>query len=492
MNGVGICRILGQRGPVCASLRIAALIVVVALAAVGTACNGAREVPDLPDLPDVPQLDFNRSTGAETPVPSPTLTAPAPTPASVAAPDGETVVRVPRLALAEATDGAPAYSRSDWKHWTDGDGDCQDTRAEVLIEESATFPVFATGRGCRVITGSWVGPYTGKRFGDAGDLDIDHLVPLKNAHLSGGWRWDADRKEDFANSMEAGYHLIAVDKRENRAKGARGPEEWQPPDESYHCLYALDWIAVKDRWGLTATAAEWAALEEMLARCPVSLSFVEGGSAIDLDVELAGLRETLGGSAAVAGPKGMPAAAGAVDVPPGQDPRLISASGPLFITEIMPDPSAVRDAAGEWFEVYNPNPGRSINLEGWTIRDGGRDEHRIGAGVLAPPGGYLALGRNSDEGINGGIVVDYEYHGITLNNEEDAIELVDGNGSVIDRVSYGPSLVFPGASMSLDPEALDSPDLDEGANDGAGSWCQATTAMDNGDYGTPGERNDPC
>ena len=146
----------------------------------------------------------------------------------------------------------PQYSRADWKHWIDSDGDCQNTRAEVLIEESNASPVFATDRRCRVVGGSWNGPYTGQTFTDASDLDIDHLVPLKNAHLSGGWRWDAERKEDYANSVAADYHLIAVEKYANRGKGAKAPDEWQPPDPSYHCQYAQDWIRVKAAWGLSA------------------------------------------------------------------------------------------------------------------------------------------------------------------------------------------------------------------------------------------------
>ena len=100
-------------------------------------------------------------------------------------------------------------------------------------------------------------------------------MPLKNAHLSGAWQWDEARKEDYANSRAADYHLIAVDKSANRAKGARGPEEWQPPEESYHCRYAQDWIAVKDEWELTATPEEWAALQEMLEQCPAPVQIVE-------------------------------------------------------------------------------------------------------------------------------------------------------------------------------------------------------------------------
>ena len=188
------------------------------------------------------------------------------------------IIPVPQLTIAEIPGDLPSYSRDDWKHWVDVDKDCQDTRAEVLIEESSAPPSFKTDRNCRVIGGQWEGPYTGENFTEAGELDIDHLVPLKNAHLSGAWRWDQQRKEDYANSVAKGYHLIAVDKRANRAKGAKGPEEWQPPDSAYHCQYARDWIAVKAAWELTATAAEWEALQAMLDQCPSRAPAADGGN----------------------------------------------------------------------------------------------------------------------------------------------------------------------------------------------------------------------
>ena len=49
--------------------------------------------------------------------------------------------------------------------------------------------------------------------------------------------------------------------------GAKGPEEWKPPDSSYWCRYAVDWITIKYDWDLTATTAEFSALDEMLATC---------------------------------------------------------------------------------------------------------------------------------------------------------------------------------------------------------------------------------
>ena len=160
--------------------------------------------------------------------------------------------------------GIPPYDRDDWKHWNDTDGDCQDARQEVLIAESLAPVAYTDDRACRVDTGFWVDPYTGEAFDDPGDLDVDHMVPLANTHRSGGWSWDAARREQYANDLSFPGHLIAVHAGANRAKGARGPEEWRPPLRSYWCEYAIDWIIIKNHWGLTVTEAEFGALQEML------------------------------------------------------------------------------------------------------------------------------------------------------------------------------------------------------------------------------------
>ena len=100
-----------------------------------------------------------------------------------------------------------------------------------------------------------------------GDLDIDHLVPLKNAHDSGGWAWNSDRKQEYANYLGDPDHLIAVTKGANRSKGAKGPDEWRPPDEGYWCQYAADWTEVKMEWGLSMTQREMEAVIDMLDTC---------------------------------------------------------------------------------------------------------------------------------------------------------------------------------------------------------------------------------
>jgi predicted extracellular nuclease len=168
---------------------------------------------------------------------------------------------------------------------------------------------------------------------------------------------------------------------------------------------------------------------------------------------------------------------------------LAQAAGPgdVVINEIMQNPSAVSDADGEWFELYNPTPD-GININGWTIQDNGSDSHVIdnGGPLVIPAGGYLVLGSNADTETNGGVSVDYSYNGNWfLANGDDEIVLRDETQNVIDFVEYdgGPNFPDPnGASMALSDPTLDN-------NDGA-NWCTSSTPYGDGDLGTPGAEND--
>ena len=171
------------------------------------------------------------------------------------------------IAMAPVPASLPYYDRSEWRHWTDDDGDCRNARHEVLAAESISVVEYADYGECRVAYGEWVGPFTGVRFTDPADLQVDHLVPLANAHASGGWVWDRSRKSSYANDLSFDGHLVAVYGPANQAKGKSGPEDWKPPNRAYWCQYAIDWVTVKNSWGLTATEAEVAALAEMLGTC---------------------------------------------------------------------------------------------------------------------------------------------------------------------------------------------------------------------------------
>ena len=161
----------------------------------------------------------------------------------------------------------PAYDRGEWPTWVDADGDCQDTRAEVLIAESLNPVTFADARHCRVVSGRWQDAYTGLEYITAAEVEIDHLVPLEEAHTAGGWAWDRSYKTAFANNLADPSHLVAVAVGVNRSKGSRTPLEWRPPSRAAWCWYARAWVAVKEQWELRIAPDEAQALLEMRYRC---------------------------------------------------------------------------------------------------------------------------------------------------------------------------------------------------------------------------------
>ena len=158
------------------------------------------------------------------------------------------------------------YDRDEWDHWVDDDRDCENARAEVLIAESRQSVTYRSN-GCTVDTGLWVGPWGGRTFTQASQVDIDHHVPLFNAHVSGGHAWSRDQKRAYANDLSLASALQATESGVNRAKGAGAPDEWRPPVRASWCLYARDWIEVKHKYELRVTRAEKSALSSMLDTC---------------------------------------------------------------------------------------------------------------------------------------------------------------------------------------------------------------------------------
>lgn len=140
------------------------------------------------------------------------------------------------------------YDRDDWGGWIDEDGDGLNTRHEVLAEESLIKPVISNNK---VISGKWFDKYTGKYFTNPSDLDIDHLVPLKNAHISGASNWSKKKKNRYYNYLKYDNHLIAVSKSANRNKSYKSPVNWLPPNKEYQCEYVREWFKIKTAWGLT-------------------------------------------------------------------------------------------------------------------------------------------------------------------------------------------------------------------------------------------------
>jgi len=136
------------------------------------------------------------------------------------------------------------YNRKAWRHWSDVDGDCMNTRHETLLAQ-ADGQAKLSPDGCYVSAAVWHDPYSGKTFTRASDLDIDHVVPLFWAHKHGGSQWSARKKEQFANDP---INLLAVDDGLNQAKRAKGTDEWMPPNHAYRCEYLEHWQKVLNKY----------------------------------------------------------------------------------------------------------------------------------------------------------------------------------------------------------------------------------------------------
>jgi hypothetical protein len=154
-------------------------------------------------------------------------------------------------------------------------------------------------------------------------------------------------------------------------------------------------------------------------------------------------------------------------------------AGEVVITEIMSNPAAVRDDAGEWFELRNPGA-HALELGGCTIDDGAATMHALPAPLAIAPGAYLVISRGPEAGVTSHATLSF-----SLGNSADVLALIC-DGRDVDRVAYDAS--FPlasGASMSLDPSA--------GAreNDAASAWCVAQQSYGE-DRGTPGSANPAC
>lgn len=152
------------------------------------------------------------------------------------------------------------------------------------------------------------------------------------------------------------------------------------------------------------------------------------------------------------------------------EPVPVRADLRVRVCEIMPNPAAVDDAEGEWFELYNEY-GNEVELNGWRIKVGDSITHTIGISLSMAPGEYLVVGNNPDFATNGGVHVGYSFD-FSLDNQADTIILSNQTSFESDAVYDSSSPIFEGVSIELD-----------------GDWAPATVVYGCYDRGTPGGPN---
>ncbi|TEB18769.1 hypothetical protein FA13DRAFT_1762511 [Coprinellus micaceus] len=161
-----------------------------------------------------------------------------------------------------AESNSPAYNRDLFNHWITISGSCN-TRETVLKRDGTNV---VTGSNCAATSGNWVSPYDNVATTLASDLDIDHLVPLKEAWVSGARNWSNATRQAFANDLTR-PQLVAVTDSLNQAKGDKDPAEWMVPLASYRCTYVRAWVQVKYYYNLSVDSAEKSALTSYLNAC---------------------------------------------------------------------------------------------------------------------------------------------------------------------------------------------------------------------------------
>ncbi len=180
-----------------------------------------------------------------------------------------------RLVVRARPNGTEGYRRDAFgSDWVDTDDNGCNQRDDVLLRDAVPGTTRVQTQGAcdhDVVAGTWHDPYTGRTltFTDLKDLrqaeaiQIDHVVPLAEAWVSGARRWSRTRREAFANDLD---ELLAVDGPTNMSKGDGDPASWRPR-RGYQCTYARRWIAVKTRYRLEIDGSEKAALNQMLGLC---------------------------------------------------------------------------------------------------------------------------------------------------------------------------------------------------------------------------------
>lgn len=155
------------------------------------------------------------------------------------------------------------FNAADWPYDEDFDGDCQNTRNEILAVTSRAPVRYTNPRNCEARTGEWFDEYTGELFTVAAQLELDHIIPLRYAHNVGGDAWPPGKKVAFANDP---MNLILTERREANRKNERGPSRYLPREE-YRCDYVRQWQAIAEKYELRLATQDSNRITVILRDC---------------------------------------------------------------------------------------------------------------------------------------------------------------------------------------------------------------------------------
>lgn len=157
--------------------------------------------------------------------------------------------------------------------------------------------------------------------------------------------------------------------------------------------------------------------------------------------------------------------------------------GDLAITEVMPDPMAVADTAGEWFEIV---VNRDVDLNGLAVAGATGNGNTLMSTtcVRVTAGTHLVFARNADNLTNGGLPPVAGTFTFNMANSNGTVRVLM-SGAELDSMTW--TTVRPGRSLQLDMGLTAPTDNDLSTN-----FCDGDTAFGGGDLGSPGMANRDC
>ncbi|MBN1605644.1 MAG: lamin tail domain-containing protein [Polyangiaceae bacterium] len=173
-----------------------------------------------------------------------------------------------------------------------------------------------------------------------------------------------------------------------------------------------------------------------------------------------------------------------MDVTVAQDPTDAGrgSTESVIFTEVMRDPSALADTAGEWFELQNVGT-ETVDLAGCVIaRDAA--ELTVSEPLELKPGGIVTLARSESPGF----VPDVVYSSISLPNSSSFVLSLSCEGQLVDSITVDPATWPDGSGVAA---SLSASSMTAADNDNPTAWCAATATYAI-DLGTPGSQNPAC
>jgi hypothetical protein len=300
------------------------------------------------------------------------------------------------------------YDRNLFEVWSDEDGDGCDTREEVLLRDAVESP--SVGSGCNVGAGLWYSVYDGVWLDDGRQLQVDHVVALKEAWDSGARDWDPARRIAFGNDLISPFTLIAVSSSANQDKGDADPSNWLPPNEDDICRYIAAWVVIKATWELSMDPSEHGRIGNLLE------ALCEGTTVAD---------------AAVTYPT--PPSTTTTSTTP---TSTVAGSTDVVIANIRYDgPGNDVEYGDSEYVLLRNNGNGTADVGSWSLEDEAGHVITIPSGYVIQPGGELRI--YSGPGDNTATSY-YEGLGQAIwnNSGGDTATLRDAGGQTVDSYSY--------------------------------------------------------